>query len=238
MEERLAEIANTGTEKNTGGKGFAWALALLAVAHLAGFLSIHWQWPDVLLASITPFGSFMSLTPFNLLLTTGVLLAFHRGWTPAFFLFCAVAALGGFFAEVLGVQTGLLFGEYTYGKVLGPKLWGTPFMIGVNWLMLLYCSCSLSDRLAGGIWAKAGLAALLMVALDGFIEPVAIALGFWTWTGGQVPAMNYVGWFAVSYLLAYIAFWLPFRKKNPMALPVLGLQWLFFLANNLAFSFS
>ena len=30
--------------------------------------------------------------------------------------------LGGIFLEELGVNTGILFGEYTYGNELGPKL--------------------------------------------------------------------------------------------------------------------
>ena len=35
----------------------------------------------------------------------------------------------GIFVEFLGVNYGLLFGEYLYGRNLGPKLFGVPFLI-------------------------------------------------------------------------------------------------------------
>jgi uncharacterized membrane protein len=40
------------------------------------------------------------------------------------------------------------------------------------------------------------MAALLMVALDVLIEPVAVALDFWQWENAVIPIQNFVMWFA------------------------------------------
>jgi bisanhydrobacterioruberin hydratase len=45
------------------------------------------------------------------------------------------------------------------------------------------------------------VAAGLTVAFDAVMEPVAIALGYWTWTGGAIPLRNYAAWFLISAVL-------------------------------------
>src|SRR6478609_3641217 len=56
---------------------------------------------------------YQQLTPLNLLLTNLLLFLNHKG---------------------------LLFGEYAYGAGLGLKLWNVPLLIGLNWVMLVYCA--------------------------------------------------------------------------------------------------
>lgn len=51
----------------------------------------------------------------------------------------------GIFVEFLGVNYGLLFGEYSYGSNLGPKVFGVPFLIGMNWVILTTISGSISN---------------------------------------------------------------------------------------------
>ena len=41
--------------------------------------------------------------------------------------------------ELVGTKTGMLFGDYSYGKVLGPALQGVPLIIGINWFIMMYC---------------------------------------------------------------------------------------------------
>jgi putative membrane protein len=48
-------------------------------------------------------------------------------------------AVAGFFIEAIGVNTGLIFGNYVYKTTLGWKFLETPLIIGVNWI-LLTCS--------------------------------------------------------------------------------------------------
>lgn len=186
-----------------------------------------------ILGMFTPFRSwFVALTPVSLLLSYGLLWWNHPVWNNGSRNFLIAAFLIGFGAEVLGVNTGFPFGTYFYGTVLGPKLWNTPLLIGINWTLVTYCSNEVLRRVSPAwtpVWALVLLGALLPTLLDVLIEPVAIRLVFWTWAGGAPPIQNYIGWFAVSLIisLAY-QYWMPARLRNPIAALLLGLQWLFF----------
>jgi len=195
------------------------AVVLLTLAYLAGVVGLH-------LPLLQPW--FMPLVPLNLLASLLLLLAFHPDWRSSFVFYCVLCFLIGYWVEVLGVYTGMVFGRYAYGPTLGWSLLGVPLVIGVNWLTLSYCCGSLFDLLPVPIYLKTILAATLMVALDVLIEPVAIRLDFWTWYGEPIPLRNYLGWWIVSAILLAIWYGLPFAKKNPLALPLLLLQFLFF----------
>lgn len=172
---------------------------------------------------------FKALTPLNLLLTAAILFAFHTHWNRAFGLFCGLTYLTGFFVEVAGVATGALFGQYAYGPTLGLKWWNVPLIIGLNWLVLIYVTGIITAQFSISKPVKALLASCLMVLLDIFIEPVAIAFDFWRWEGGQIPFRNYVAWFVISFILHLLFFYLPFRKENPAAKFLYLLQLVFFL---------
>ncbi|WP_128548575.1 carotenoid biosynthesis protein [Larkinella soli] len=199
---------------------------VLTLAYLAGVVGLQ-------VASSAPL--FRQLVPFNLLASLALLLLFHSDWRPSFLFYCGLAFTLGFLIEVLGVQTGYVFGDYAYGPTLGWGLWDVPLIIGVNWLMLSYCCGVICDRPALPVYLKTILAASLMVLLDILIEPVAIRLDFWTWFGADIPLRNYLGWWIVSLVILAIWYGLPFRKENPLARPLLLLQFLFFIASNLAF---
>ncbi|TXB65591.1 carotenoid biosynthesis protein [Phaeodactylibacter luteus] len=196
------------------------AIAVLAILYAVGVVGI--------LLPVHP--DFILLTPLNLLVSVGVMLSFHRGWGKPTLFYLLVAYVVGFGAELFGVQTGLLFGDYAYGKVLGPKVWGTPLMIGVNWLMLGYASGVLANRLLPGrsFWWRGSLSAVLMVALDVIIEPVAMAFGFWSWGGGEIPLQNFAGWMAVALPLQLLFAYLHPGLRNKVGVALFFLQVAFF----------
>jgi len=166
-----------------------------------------------------------------LLLTNSILFLFHRDFSRSFWVFAMVVFLTGFFAEVIGIHTALLFGHYSYGASLGWQLFKVPVIIGLNWLMLVYTSGHLVNYLPQlPWWARSILAAVLMVALDYFIEPVAIALDFWSWNSGEIPFSNFTGWFGVALLLQVYFQTSHFLKNNLLAPFVFLLQLLFFTA--------
>ncbi|WP_158267552.1 carotenoid biosynthesis protein [Adhaeribacter arboris] len=172
---------------------------------------------------------FLSLVPFNLLLTNFILFFFHRAFSPSFWVFALVVFSAGFLAEVLGIHTALLFGHYTYGAALGWQLFQVPVIIGLNWLMLVYTAGHTVNYFQRIPWViKAVLGAVLMVALDYFIEPVAVHLDFWSWQGNKIPVSNFVGWFGVALLLQFYFQKATFSKNNPIAPFVFFLQFMFF----------
>ncbi|MBT0812553.1 carotenoid biosynthesis protein [Litoribacter ruber] len=171
---------------------------------------------------------FQFLTPFHLAISTFSLLLFHAGWNKNFIVFAIGTFLIGFLAEVLGVQTGILFGEYIYGPVLGIQLWGVPLMIGVNWFLLTYLTGNLAERYIANDFLAALGAAFMMVGLDILIEPVAVALDFWQWEGGVIPISNYLGWLGVAFLLQLFYKKAQFPKQNPLAMTLLLAMTFFF----------
>ena len=155
--------------------------------------------------SIGPYKSFfVGLSFFHLLLSFGILLLGRHKQSSTLWLFIGCAFAIGMLVEWIGVHTGLLFGTYKYGAVLGPKVASVPLIIGVNWAMLSIVSAALLASLKLNFWLEVILSAFLMVFLDFLMEPVAIKLGFWNWKNGVIPFYNYVCWFATALVIQYI----------------------------------
>ena len=195
-------------------------IALLSIFHLVGLIGI--------LSGQIPW--IVSLTPVNLLLATITMLYFHQEWNNAAIIFVLICYLIGFMFEVIGVNTGVIFGPYSYGPVLGWKIWETPLIIGFNWLILIYGSSSLVNMVlkkASKI-VKALAAALLMVGLDVIIEPVAIDLNFWHWEAVNIPLQNYLAWFLISLALTISFQYLIGTTRNKVGAGLFIIQILFF----------
>lgn len=190
---------------------------------------------------------FVQSTPFNLLLSFFLLIWTHPEKNKSFYFFIGIVFIVGFLSEVVGVNTGLLFGDYHYSKILGIQLFQVPILIAVNWFIIIYCSGigthvllnkvinrvakdynepSLKLKAMSVIFDGASLAVLF----DWLMEPVAIKLGFWTWGGdGSVPFYNYFCWLLISILLLTVFNFFNFRKENKFAVNLLLTQALFFL---------
>ena len=199
------------------------AIGLLFILHLVGLLALaspiaHWVLP---------------LTPVNLLLTAGVMVLFQRELDLRTMALALLLGTLGYFVEVLGVWTGRVFGEYSYGDVLGLKVLNVPLLIGLNWAMLVFAIGVPMARTILPTWAKILLSSFAMVVLDLLIEPVAIRLGFWNWEQVEVPLQNYLAWGGVSALFFTLFFTLPIQRNNPVARYVLLAQVLFFAGLNL-----
>ncbi len=190
---------------------------------------------------------FAWLTSLHMLVMAGLLIWTQPGRNGDFFLFVLICFTGGILAEIAGVHTGWLFGEYAYGSTLGWKVMEVPLLIGVNWFILVYC-CGVTMRLVHrkmlsvlkpeqhnllNRWRRISLVvdgALLAVCFDWILEPVAVKLGYWTWLpDGNIPFSNYLGWFVVSCLLLIGFAKLHFNKVNRFALYLLMIEVLFFL---------
>ncbi|WP_224999841.1 carotenoid biosynthesis protein [Cesiribacter sp. SM1] len=173
---------------------------------------------------------FQLLTPFHLLLTASILFWFHKGWSRQFILFCLVAFGVGYGVEVAGVHTGKIFGEYRYGGAFGFKIFEVPLLIGLNWLVLVYIAGVICAPLKWPAWARAGIAAALLIGLDVLMEPVSGTFDFWYWANDKIPLQNFVAWFATAYLLLLLFYLLPLQRQNRMALPLYIMQLLFFVS--------
>ncbi|HAH39123.1 MAG TPA: carotenoid biosynthesis protein [Algoriphagus sp.] len=174
---------------------------------------------------------FLSMTPAQLLTSLVIILLFHRGWSDSFPIFATAVFWIGFGAELIGIHTGYLFGDYVYGPTLGPKLWEVPIIIGVNWFILAYLTGVAFQKIPNDYYA-AFLGATAMTAIDYILEPVAVSLDFWYWKFDIIPVGNYLGWFFIAYLIHLIFRKAKFEKQNPIALPLLLTLILFFTILN------
>ena len=198
-------------------------IAVLIILQLVGVSALWFEiHPD-----------FILLTPINLLVTFGLVLVNHKEHLGRTAIVLAIPFVIAFLVELAGVNYGVLFGDYAYGPVLGPKVHHTPLMIGFNWAMLVYCSGVVSNALfAQRLWVlRALVGAALMTTMDVLIEPVAVHYNFWTWSGDGIPLSNYRDWFLVS-LVLHILFqrMLPqIRNKAGIALFVLQMAFFFLI---------
>lgn len=197
-------------------------IGLVIILHVVGLLALS-----------TPLAPHvLPLTPANLMLTAAAMALFARLERRTVALALLLGTLG-YFVEVLGVWTGRVFGAYTYGDVLGMKLLNVPLLIGLNWSMLVFAIGAVLEPLRIPVAVKVVLGGSAMVALDLLIEPVAVHLGFWSWSQGDIPMQNYLAWGGISALFFTILFMAPVRRENPVATAVIVAQVVFFAGLNL-----
>ena len=107
-------IPRTGTAKISVG--------LIWLFHFSGLLGILFIDREL----------FLETTPINLFITFLLLFVnlpeINRGVAIA----ASVAFVVGMGVELLGVNYGLIFGQYVYGNNLGVKLGGVPLLIGAK----------------------------------------------------------------------------------------------------------
>ena len=181
---------------------------------------------------------FQALIPFTLLCSLYFLWLFHEKADLRIYLTGLAIYLTGYLVESVGVNTGAIFGDYVYGKTLGIKLWNTPLMIGVNWLLLIYSCWALSGIFTVNRWLRYLAGSTLMVLYDFALEPVAIRLDMWNWHGEAVPLQNYAGWFLTSMILFIFLDLSTKDLKNKIAPALFIIQFIFFIILNIIFYYS
>jgi putative membrane protein len=179
-------------------------------------------WPWVKLPALGNVGFTLIFVLFSLIHCT-VLEGTRR--TAIFF---AISAIVSYLMEEIGVRTGLIYGAYHYGNLLGAKLGHVPVIIPLAWFMMIYPSWMVARALTRsldthsilGLTAVAAVAALVMTAWDVVMDPGMAADGNWIWEKGGayfgVPRHNYLGWLLTTFLVYLIAGWL-WRDTNPRA---------------------
>jgi putative membrane protein len=226
---------------------------------IATFIALAFHIPGFIAIAFFKSQLFISLTPLNLVVCMALIFWTQQIINTAFLFFCLLSFSIGFIAEYIGINTGLLFGKYKYGDVLGPKWNGVPWVIGVQWMITTYCIGICMNMIhkkfsvvkapeadATQIEQKAAVqnsknwillstiidGSLLAVFFDWVIEPVAVKLGYWRWSDNEIPMSNYYSWWLVSVPILAAFYYLPFPKQNIFALHLLLIQFMFFLLLN------
>jgi bisanhydrobacterioruberin hydratase len=134
----------------------------------------------------------------------------------------------GYAIETTGVATGLPYGTFYYGDSLGPKVVGlVPYLLPLSWSPLVLGAIAATapdgkDNTRRRVfWVLC--AAVLLVLVDGVLDPGAVSLGFWVWPEGGpyygVPLSNYLGWLFSSSLAIAIVLALGRRRWGSVPPP-------------------
>jgi hypothetical protein len=170
------------------------------------------------------------MTPnFSVILVGGVLFAlpvlWYVWWRFGVADALTFALLSGGFSAIMDFISSFAVDNYVYPGQ--SQLWVFTFIF-FGWIGM----CGSCLFLAEGILARRGedmlthvrlgwqvplLTAIIAVVLDLFIDPVAVAAGYWVWSvEGTVyygiPLLNYVGWFVLM-LLAPLA-WIQIARRR------------------------
>lgn len=148
----------------------------------------------------------MQFTPFQLLISFFFIYIYTYEEKTRKLLVILLLYILGLGIEILGVNTGFPFGEYKYGNILGAKIAGTPWIIGVNWILIVVGASQLVFRLFPlvSLWKKSLIVGLLTILMDMMIEPVAIHFDMWQWSNDEIPLSNYAAWGTISTIMSYL----------------------------------
>jgi putative membrane protein len=129
--------------------------------------------------------------------------------TRASIFFLVWGSFVGMMAELIGTGTGYPFGAYAYTSFLEPKIMGdVPYFIPLSWYAIALISYDFAIRLNLSGFQRLAATALFMVLWDVALDP-AMGAGFpiWEWRVEgffyQMPAINWVGWFITSLVIAW-----------------------------------
>lgn len=194
------------------------SIGIIWLFHICGMIGISYGNKEFFLA-FTPINLFIS---FVLLFINQVQLE-KSELNAALIIFFI-----GMISEILGVNYGLIFGDYVYLDNLGFKVLGVPVLIGVNWIILTFITGSMSSYIIKNKHIAAITGAILMILLDLIIEPVAPLLGFWIFDLPTVPLQNYIGWFVIGLTTQYIYHFNIERKEHSFSINLLLVNAIFF----------
>ncbi len=195
-------------------------IAVIGIIYLVGILGF-------MVPALNPI--FISLTPYNIIGSFIVAWIFHKKWELSHISTLLLIGIMGFFVELLGVKTGLIFGNYHYGATFGPKWQSVPYLIGLNWAaMVFYSSSFLAPRIKNTV-IRSLAGGALMTLYDFFLEPVAMRYDFWHWKNGIVPLQNYAAWFVFASLFHFLLNAVTKPIKNRTAATLFFIQGGFFI---------
>lgn len=172
----------------------------------------------------------ISLTPFTLLLTGSVTLyfSFQKRNTKLIIWGLTVYVIT-FSLEVIGVKTGYIFGSYSYGDVLGLKLFDVPLIIGFNWVVIILGAIGIASRIHQSAFQIALLTGTFAILFDLMLEPVAINLGYWNWHRGVIPLQNYYAWFGIAFFASLFGSKLKLDLEDSLFIYYFLIQFTFFI---------
>ncbi len=200
-----------------------YATVLIYLIYFVGIIGFSWEYTRFIMQLITPF---------VLLLCSGIIIYILQEKNIRIIKWIMLTYAATFIIEVVGVNTGIIFGPYTYGETLGLKIFNTPLIIGLNWVFVMLGALQITSHFTRNKKIIVIGSAVLAVVFDFVMEPVAIVLDYWAWTDVNIPVQNYAAWFLIT--LAFVTIFLRTNilLKSKILIHYFIAQLLFFLFLN------
>ena len=205
-------------------------IILLAVLHIIAVWGLK---------SETAMDFYFPYIPVLYLINFAFLLYYQKHWNLKAILFYAATFAAGFIVQSFAVNFKYPFGPFTYiHSCLGPQMLNTPFMIGVHWMLLIYCIGILLKNLNYSKVQKSLLGAFMLVLYDIVLEPIAKKNSLWYWLTKKdplsnynpVPLQNYLCWFVFGFLMLLYFNNAKAKLRNPIAPAVFIIMFFFLVA--------
>jgi|TARA_B000000475_G_scaffold256493_1_gene236991 putative membrane protein len=152
---------------------------------------------------------FINMTPFTLLMY--FLILYYKNWGDRKkIIFLLLTFSFGILSEIIGVNTGLIFGSYKYGQTLGFQIMNVPMVMGIIWVNTTLICGTIANQAKVQMPLRILIAISLMLLLDAFIEPIAPRIDMWRFDheNGLAPLSNYITWAAIALpLQSYFIFY-------------------------------
>lgn len=125
----------------------------------------------------------------------------------------------------LALKTGFPYGNFSYGDVLGHKLFGTtPWILAFAYPPILLAAFWLAGKFTETAW-RIPLMAIFVTLIDAVLDPAMVTLEFWKWENAGpfygVPIINFAGWL-LNGLVAGLILHKLWGKKSPTVSIALG----------------
>lgn len=183
-------------------------IASCAFLFISGYFLV--RFPDIEGAGYASYG-------FNLLIALPAFIALVRQFGPARGAATLVAvSVFGYLIEGFGVATGYPYGQFHYGEAMGPRIFDlVPYLLPLSYAPLVIGAVAVVSG-GGTALRRILFSGLLLVVIDGVLDPGAVSLGFWIWPGGGsyygVPASNYGGWLISGLIASALVTWIGGRR--------------------------
>lgn len=161
----------------------------------------------------------------DLMLVAAVFIHSSYLWgLPRTIVYALCAMIIGYFAELIGITTGWVFGAYHYNPANPGMIFGVPFFIPVMYVALLYAgnflSIALSEKFLKkpNLWILSLMTGSVLTLKDVITDPLQSTIAnVWTWDKGGsyfgVPIHNFMGWFFVFAFMTLVALSLSWHSK-------------------------
>ena len=199
-----------------------WRSAVLLITYVFG----------VLFFMIIPHEMFDAMVPYHLLFSFLIIVVHKGSLDKKLLLFFIVSGGLGYLVEYLGVNYGLLFGDYYYTQKLGIRVAGVPLIIALMWFQLNYAVVIMLLKKVSSALLRIVLGAFLVTMIDVLLEPLAIKMDWWQWAGQTVPLSNYMAWCITSLVILLVFNLLYKQREDKTAVTYLFCVILFFVVMN------